>query len=78
MKLPSEILDVCREQFGTYGGGGRWSPPNRCDSCPLRTPCLANGHAPAHTIEQLEAARATFVAAANEIITATSSSAAKH
>lgn len=61
---------VCREHFGRYVGGGRWSPPNRCDSCPLRDPCLAKGRAPAATLEQLDEACAAFDAAADLLLEA--------
>lgn len=66
--MTSAILDVCRDHFGMSFGGGRWSPPNRCGSCPLRAPCLRWGSAPAHTVEQFAEARATFAAEAEEIL----------
>ena len=62
------ITDICRAYFGRYVGAGRWSPPNRCDSCPLREPCMRKGATPARTLEELNEARAAFVAAAEAII----------
>lgn len=67
--FPSLITDVCREFFGTYiAKRSTWSPPNRCDSCPIRTPCNAHGGRPARTFEELSTSRATFVREALVII----------
>jgi hypothetical protein len=66
--IPAPITAICRAHFGRYLGGGKWSPPNRCDSCPLRDPCMRKGAAPARTLEELAESRAAFVAAAEAII----------
>jgi hypothetical protein len=59
---------VCRVHYGRYVGGGRWAPANRCDACPLRSPCMASGAAPAPTLEALQASRAQFRAEALAIL----------
>lgn len=65
--IPVEVAEVCRQWFGAYRSG-RWSPPNRCDSCPLRAPCMAWGIAPAHTQQQIAEARAVFVSASQKLL----------
>lgn len=54
------IAAVCKEYFGVIQRGGKWSPPNRCDSCPLRTPCLAYGGKQHHNDEERREHRAVF------------------
>lgn len=66
--VDTAVRATCAEFFGRYRGGGRWSPPNRCDACPLREPCYARGCAPARDHAQLDAAREVFRAAARRIL----------
>lgn len=68
MSLSATITDVCRAYFGRYRGAGRWSPPNRCDKCPLRTPCVEFGRAPARSFAELDEARETFAVAATRLL----------
>lgn len=71
MKLVTpEIYAVCRSHYGRYVGGGRWSPPNRCDSCPLLEPCLAWSRASGHTLDELVEAHSTFIAESERILAA--------
>lgn len=59
---PAIVRSACAEYFGRYDAKRRtWSPPNRCDACPIGVPCHAHGGRPARTIEELEESRATFV-----------------
>lgn len=62
------ISAVCSAYFGAYRGAGRWSPPNRCDSCPLRAPCMTRGAAPARTDAELADNRRVFEGAAEAIL----------
>ena len=66
--LPVIVAATCATYFGVYRGEGRWSPQNRCGQCPIGTPCRVNGAAPARSLEELNASRATFVAAALTIL----------
>jgi hypothetical protein len=70
MALPVFITDVCREYFGTHKTvrGKKQLVDNRCDSCPLRQPCLKFGAAPARTFGELDASRETFAAEARELL----------
>lgn len=61
------IVDVCHAHFGVYRRG-KWTTPNRCDSCPLREPCVEHGRTPGTSFEQLDASRDTFEAAALAIL----------
>lgn len=69
-KLSPQIRATCRAYFGRHAirGGRKQLVDNRCDACPLRAPCLAFGTAPARTFEELDQARATFNAAAAEVL----------
>lgn len=66
--LPPAIAAVCRDYYGTYRGNDRWSPPNRCGSCPLHAPCVARGSAPARTFAELDASREAFIIEAQRIL----------
>ena len=67
--MSASITAVCAAYFGTYDASrSRWSPPNRCDACPLRAPCLTWGRAPARIEEELDAARAVFVRDAEALL----------
>ena len=65
MSLSVRITTVCRSYFGTVRN--RKLVGNRCDRCPLRTPCMAFGGAPARTFAELDEARAAFELAAERI-----------
>lgn len=67
--FPEELRAVCREFFGKYNAKRKtWSPENRCDSCPLRAPCLRNGIAPARTMDELRTNVETFIAEGRKIL----------
>lgn len=66
-RLSPTVLATCREYFGrnvTRADGSRHLVNNRCGKCPLRTPCLEWGSAPARTLEELDESAAVFNAAA--------------
>lgn len=65
MSLSPRITAVCRAYFGTVRH--RKLVGNRCDQCPLRTPCMAFGGAPARTFAELDDTRAAFADAAEQI-----------
>lgn len=67
------IGKVCAEHYGAYVGHGKWSPPNRCDSCPLRAPCFKRGATPAHSLDDMAAARDMFHREAADLINARAS-----
>ena len=57
--LSAESRAVCAVNFTSKGG---------CAKCPLRTPCLVLGHAPARTFEELDDSRAAFNAAVGRLL----------
>ncbi|MBA3397149.1 MAG: hypothetical protein H0T89_31260 [Deltaproteobacteria bacterium] len=69
MTLSPLIRSTCRDYFGRHvtRGGKRQLVDNRCNACPLRTPCLAFGGAPARTFGELEEAREVFARAAEVV-----------
>lgn len=66
MPIPAHVTATCRAHFGHHAtrNGRRQLVDNRCDSCPLRTPCLKWGGASARTVAELEENRAAFVTTA--------------
>jgi hypothetical protein len=70
MALPVFITDVCREHFGTHKivRGKKQLVDNRCDSCPLRQPCLKFGAAPARSFAELDASREAFAVEAKAVL----------
>ena len=77
MSLAPHITAVCREYFGTHKivRGTKQLVGNRCNSCPLRAPCLSWGGKPARTMEELRENGEVFAREASEILNARSSKA---
>ncbi len=62
MTLSPLIRSTCRDYFGRLvtRGGKRQLVDNRCNACPLRTPCLTFGGSPARTFAELEELHASL------------------
>lgn len=72
MALAPIITSTCAEYFGTHKTvrGKTLLVGNRCDACPLRSPCLAWGAKPSRTLDELHSNGDEFAAAATEILNA--------
>lgn len=66
--LPDAVRDTCRQFFGVYTTKRGWSPPNRCDSCPLSTPCKRHSAHQPRSIEDLADSRRTFIAESLQLL----------
>ena len=70
--LAPHITAVCREYAGrrVVRNGRAQLVEERCGQCPLRTPCLKWGGAPARTEAEMAESREAFAVEATEILNA--------
>lgn len=68
--LAPHITATCREFFGRVVDrrGKRELVDNRCDKCPLRSPCLTWGGMPARNYEELHKANDWFATEASAVL----------
>lgn len=70
MALATIITSTCAVYFGTHRktASGTKLVGNRCDQCPLRSPCLTWGAKPARTLDELHRNNDEFAAQARELL----------